>query len=250
MDIKKVIGLVHEAGKLFFDEGLKNSVSEKGRHDYVTKADIAISDYLKAGLKKLYSYIAFVSEEDISPITDDYWLLDPIDGTANFVFGYNMSSISLARIKDGVVTAAVVYNPFSKETFTASLGKGARLNGQRIAASAREMENAVIEIGLGACHKEHADRYFSRARKVFDACHDLRRMASAALTLCYIACGRADGYFEQRLHPWDFAAGMLILTEAGGLVTDWQGKRPSLQTAGTIVAANSIIHNRLRQLIL
>lgn len=224
MDYQKVIDVVKEAKKIVLNDDLRNSVKMKGEADFVTEVDLQISQFIHEKLTALYPEIGFMSEEEeIGELPPDRWILDPIDGTTNLVFGYNMSSISLALLKANEIVFGVVYNPFNDELFTAEKGKGAMLNGAPIHCKDRQPVDSLIEFGAGSTRKKDADESFGIAKEIFKGCLDIRRICSSALAICFVACGRTNGYFEKKLKPWDYAAGGLILTEAGGVITDWDG---------------------------
>lgn len=153
---------------------------------------------------------------------DCFWILDPVDGTTNLMHDYQHSVVSLALCNRGEIVMGIVYDPFHEEVFSAMKGKGSFLNGQPIEVSKAEKLSDTI-VGLGTAKRELADENFARFRKMFDRCQDVRRIGSAALELAYTACGRQGGYFEIYLNPWDYAAGLLLIQEAGGKVTDFRG---------------------------
>ena len=145
------------------------------------------------------------------------WILDPVDGTTNLIHDFQHSTISLAYAKGGKILFGVVYDPFHEECFTAELGKGAFLNGKPIQVSKKEqLGDCLTAIGTSPGCREHADENFARMRRIYDQCQDIRRIGSAALELSYVACGRLDGFYEENLKIWDYAAGSLLVTEAGG----------------------------------
>ncbi|MBR6407494.1 MAG: inositol monophosphatase [Clostridia bacterium] len=246
MDFERIIELVKNSGRM-----VKNLAHDeyntrlKGQSDFVTAADIAVSKYLKKELKSEAPHVGFLSEEEGGRLTDPCWILDPVDGTANLVYGLNMSSVSLGLYVGGRVVFGVVYNPFSGECFTAEEGKGAFLNNSRIAVSKRDISQSIVEFGAGSTHKENADISFAVAKDIFMHCVDIRRICSSALDLCFIASGRIDGYFEFVLKPWDVAAGSLILSEAGGRITDMNGRAIDLSRKTSVVASNGVIHDYL-----
>lgn len=233
----EIIDLVKQAGSFAYDENLITSM--KGEADFVTQVDLLISSFLKEKLFELYPEIGFFSEEEEGKLSDLCWILDPIDGTTNLVYGYNMSSVSLGLYSDGKIIFGVVYNPFSKECFTAIRGQGAWLNGKkRLQVSNRPMKEAIIEFGAGSTHKDQADANFELAKQIFKQCIDVRRICSSALDLCFIAAGRIDGYFEKVLKPWDIAAGSLILEESGGMISDYLGNPICFEGPTTVIAGN------------
>lgn len=235
---QKVIELVHSAKKIVFDSSLRADVRKIGNSDYVTAVDTAVSEYLKNGLKELYPDVGFMSEEDACGRSGDKrWILDPIDGTTNLVFDYHLSSVSLGLLWNGKVVFGVVYNPFTEETFSAELGKGAFLNGERIFVRNRAIADSLIEFGFGARRKNESEKTFETAREIFTDCLDIRHICSSALSVCYIAAGRSDGFLEKLLKPWDYAAASLILTEAGGVISDWEGKALQFDEPTAVLAA-------------
>lgn len=249
MDYKEIIELVKSTKILIENEQLKNQVSSKGSADFVTAVDIAISEYLKKELNSRYPEIGFFSEEEAGTLQDYCWILDPIDGTTNLVYGYNMSSVSLGLYKDGKIIFGVVYNPFSDECYTGYIGQGAFLNDKRISVSNRPMSESIIEFGAGSTRKQDADESFALGKEIFKRCIDIRRICSSALDLCFIAAGRIDGYFETKLKPWDYAAGSLILKEAGGEITDYSGAELPMYKPSSVIASNSVIHAELKEII-
>lgn len=249
MEYGCIIKLVKEASKFVVSDELREDVRIKGSADFVTAVDIAISDFLKIELKKLYPDIGFFSEEEEGVLKSKSWILDPIDGTTNLIYGYNMSSVSLALYDEGKIVFGVVYNPFTDECYTAEIGKGAYLNDKKICVKKREMKNSIVEFGAGSTRKKDADKNFEIAKEVFKKCTDIRRICSSALDLCFIADGRIDGYFEKVLKPWDYAAGSLILTEAGGKITDYEGKDLRMDMPSSVVATNGVIYTELIEII-
>lgn len=222
----------------------------KGDADFVTQVDLKISSYVKSALAELTPEIGFMSEEeDPGEVKPARWILDPVDGTTNLVFDYRASTISLALVRDEKPVFGIVYNPYSDELFTAQKGLGAFLNGSKIQASDRELTNCLIEFGAGSTHKDGAHEIFGIAEKVFCDCLDLRRMCSSALAICYIACGRSNGYFEKRLKPWDYAAAALILDEAGGLSSEWNGQPLQYKSACSFICGSQTAFEYLKGVV-
>lgn len=250
MDFCKIIDLVKDASQFVFDESLRSDIAMKGAADYVTAVDLKISSFLKEALYAFDPSIGFMSEEeDAQTLPDRRWILDPIDGTTNLVYGYNMSSVSLALYESGKVVFGVVYNPFTEECFTAQPGKGAFLNGKPISVSRRSLCDSIIEFGAGSTRKSDAEKSFALGMAIFKECVDIRRICSSALAICFIAAGRIDGYFETRLKPWDYAAAGLILSEAGGQCSTYQGEPLPYHMPSTIIASNGTIHRELQSII-
>ncbi len=250
MNYSTIIEIVKEAGKIALDESLSQEVSVKGQSDFVTAVDLKINNFLKEKLQNIESSINFFSEEQEGRLIDPCWILDPIDGTTNLIYGFNLSSISLGLYKNGQIVFGVVYNPFTDECFTAEKGKGSWLNGRkRLKVSERIFNEALIEFGAGSTHKEFTDISFGIVKDIFRECIDVRRICSSALDLCYIADGRIDGYFEKVLKPWDIAAGSLILSEAGGRISDFKGEAIQFEKPTSVIAGNGKINQRLQEII-
>lgn len=268
MNYNEIIALVYRAKEIVFSEPMRSQVSNKNPYDFVTAVDIGISDFLKSELFKLYPDIGFMTEEEKNHnVTDKMFILDPIDGTTNLVYDYKMSSISLAYAENRTVMFGVVFNPFTKEMFFSVRGKGSycistekgidfllkkgveNYCNNPLKCSKRGIVKSIIEFGASSSHKEMTEETFARAARVFKACLDLRRICSSAIAICYIAAARLDGYFEKILKPWDYAAAILILEEAGGASSDWDGNSLPLDREGTIVCSNSVIHKELLDLI-
>ncbi|MFM2478407.1 inositol-1-monophosphatase [Celerinatantimonas sp. MCCC 1A17872] len=213
----------------------------KGANDYVTNVDQAAERAIIETIQKSYPEHGIVAEE--SGITqgensDFQWIIDPLDGTTNFIKGIPHFAVSVALQVKGKTEHAIIYDPLLNELFTASRGQGAQLNGYRLRVNKlRDLDGAIIATGLPFKQKHLTETYFAMLNAVFEDCGDIRRAGSAALDLAYVAAGRLDGYFELGLKPWDLAAGELIAREAGALVTDVAGGYNFYKT-GNIVCAN------------
>ena len=212
--------------------------SQKGTNDFVTNVDRDAEHLIIDVIRKSYPQHSIVSEERGELIGEDrdvQWVIDPLDGTANFIKHF---SVSIAvRIK-GRTEVAVVYDPMRNELFTATRGQGAQLNGYRLrGTNAKDLDGTILATGFPFKVKQHATPYINIVGKLFTQCADFRRTGSAALDLAYVAAGRVDGFFEIGLKPWDFAAGELLVREAGGLVTDFVGGHNHF-SSGNLVAGN------------
>lgn len=251
--MEELIELIKETKRIALDSGSAQDITVKGTADFVTKVDTGIQEFLRPRLKTLYPDIQFMSEEKDNSTIDPrgkVWILDPIDGTTNLIHDYKMSAVSLGLVENGEPVLGVVYDPFTDELFCAEKGKGAFLNSERIHVSdADSMERSLISIGTSPYYKELADENFDIIKRIFISAEDIRRCGSAAMDLCYTACGRIDGYFERRLKPWDYAAGIVILREAGGCVMTVSGGEPSYSFPSDIVASNGKIHEELNGII-
>ncbi len=215
--------------------------SQKGSNDFVTNVDREAERLIIEVIRKSYPQHTIITEESGELAGEDkdvQWVIDPLDGTTNFIKRFPHFSVSIAvRIK-GRTEVAVVYDPMRNELFSAARGQGAQLNGYRLRGStARDLDGTILATGFPFKVKQHAAPFINMVAKLFTECADFRRTGSAALDLAYVAAGRTDGYFEIGLKPWDFAAGELLVREAGGLVTDFTGGHGYI-TSGNIVAGN------------
>jgi myo-inositol-1(or 4)-monophosphatase len=231
-----------------FGEVENLQVSLKGPGNFVTAADRKAEETLKAELAKARPGYSFLGEESGSHAGTDTthtWIVDPLDGTTNFLHGLPQFAISIALEREDTVVAGLVYNPANEEMFIAERGKGAFLNEQRIRVAGRKrLADAVIACGLP--HHGHGDLELSRKETgAIQGCvAGLRRFGAAALDLAWVAAGRLDGYWERDLKPWDMAAGLIIIREAGGFVTDCDGK-DGMFGKGHIIAGNEAIQKEL-----
>ena len=250
MNIKDVIKIVLETDRIFFDEKLRNDVSEKGKFDYVTRADIEISSYLHNRLKEEYPETGFFSEEEKEAEKgNEYWILDPIDGTTNFMHGLSMSALSLGYCLDGEVVAGIIYIPYTKELFWAEKGKGAFLNDKQIYCTKKEkLEECLGILELNAYFKNDYESALSHSEKIYLNCQDIRTFGSVAVDLAYLACGRADVFLGRYLKPWDFAAGMIIIGEAGGKLSGLSGEADINVLNQHIAATNGKVHEKFLEL--
>lgn len=217
--INKVIDIVLEASKYMRNREL--SVESKGSiSNNVTTVDLTVQAFLERKLVPLVENSYFLGEEN-SKIEKDkpfQWVVDPIDGTANFIRDLGASVISVALVKEGQPILGVIYNPYRDELFYAEKGKGAYLNGKPIRVSDRSLESSLFCTSFSVYNKNFAKPCLNIMEEVYHKCDDFRRFGSAALELAYLASGRVDLYFEMRLYPWDYAAGEIIVKEAGGFV--------------------------------
>ena len=224
-----------------FADPSKIETMQKAMNDFVTNVDREAENVIIQTIKKSYPDHAIVAEESgfTSGKDADYqWIIDPLDGTTNFVKGIPHFAVSIALRIKGRTEVGVVYDPIRDELFTASRGAGAQLNGYRLRCSnARDLDGTILATGFPFKAKQHATTYMNILGKLFTECADFRRTGSAALDLAYVATGRVDGYFELSLKPWDFAAGELIAREAGAIVCDFTGGHNYMST-GNIVAGN------------
>lgn len=224
-------------------------IDVKGQSDYVTEIDRQAEDAILQILTTAYPDHAIVAEESgVSGGNGEYeWVIDPLDGTTNFMHGFPQFSVSIALKRRGVLEQAVIYDPMRDELFTASRGAGARLNDRRLRVTpCRQLQDALLGTGFPYRDMSHLDTYLEVFRAFIPATSGIRRPGSAALDLAYVAAGRLDGFWEFGLKPWDIAAGALLVQEAGGLVGDVRGGMNHLQS-GNIVAANPKIFKLMLQ---
>ena len=244
--LDRLIAVVRRAGDMIRNaHDIEKDTHEKnGAADLVTKYDVAVQAFLQRELLALVPEADFLGEEGEHETLDKPWVfvVDPIDGTTNFVRHMHHSNIAVALVHEGCVAYGVVYNPFTEEMFAARRGGGAFLNGRPIHVSDRDMSHAITLCGSTIYDRRFTDRSFSLMRRLYDLGLDFRRFGSAELDVCYVACGRAEVFFECRLSPWDYAAGSLILTEAGGKITRLDGSPIDPYRGGSVWATNGICH--------
>jgi myo-inositol-1(or 4)-monophosphatase len=230
--------------------GGARNVREKGPGDWVSDADTSSEAAVRAVLHDAAPDLAFFGEEGGGERADIGWFVDPLDGTANFVHGFPVVGVSVALVADGVPVVGVIHAPMLGDVYTASLGRGAFRNHEPVHVSERAVESAICATGFPFRSKrDRLPEYlpvFERALRTFE---DLRRVGAASLDLAWTAAGVFDGYFEQNLGTWDVAAGALIVREAGGVVTDWQGDDRAWLTSGDVVAAPPAVHARILEII-
>jgi len=204
-------------------------VDEKGRNDYVTDVDQASEKKIIQHLQKAYPEHRILGEESGAigdPNSDYEWIIDPLDGTTNFIRGIPHFAISIGCTYKGRLEHAVVYDPIKREEFTASRGRGARLNGNRIRVSGRtQMQGGLVATGIpfSLPSWEFMDPYLLCVKQLAEQSSGIRRLGAASLDLAYVAAGRFDAFWEMYLKPWDIAGGLLLIREAGGLISDFQG---------------------------
>lgn len=229
------------------------NVSKKSHSDFVSEVDGAAEEAIIKVILAAYPDHAILAEESGeqgNAKTSEYqWIIDPLDGTTNFLHGYPQYAVSIALTHKGILNHAVVYDPCSDELFTASRGRGAYLNNQRLRVGKRtRLADCLIGTGFPFREFSYLDTYLAIFKDLIPKTVGLRRPGSAALDLAYLAAGRYDGFWEIGLAPWDIAAGCLLITEAGGLVGDLEGN-DHYMTSGQIVAGNPKIFVQLLQVI-
>jgi myo-inositol-1(or 4)-monophosphatase len=231
-----------------FGEVQNLQVSLKGPGDYVSQADRKAEEIVHAELSRARPGYSFLMEESGEVAGDDpqhRWLVDPLDGTTNFLHGIPIFAVSIALERQGTLVAGVIYNPAMDELYTAERGGGAFLNDRRMRVAARrDLSDAVVGTGIPHLGRGHHGRALLDLRNVMGEAAGIRRLGSAALDLAYVAAGRMDGFWEDALSPWDTAAGILMVREAGGFVSDRNGGQDMFDS-GTVVAGNELIQRAL-----
>ena len=231
-----------------FGEVQNLQVSLKGPGDYVSQADRKAEQTIRHELMRArptYGFLGEESEEEKGTDGAHRWIVDPLDGTTNFLHGIPIFSVSIALERNEEIVAGVVYNPAMDELYTAEKGGGAFMNDRRLRVAARRtLPETVISTGVPHMGRGHHGKYLVELRNVMGEVSGIRRLGSVALDLAYVAAGRVDGFWEEGLHAWDIAAGMLLVREAGGFVSDKSGGRDILE-GGSIVAGNEHIHKAL-----
>jgi myo-inositol-1(or 4)-monophosphatase len=227
------------------------TIGVKQQNDFVTEVDRAAEATIIETLREVYPSHAILAEESgLSEQTSEFqWIIDPLDGTTNFIHGFPQYAISIALAHKGVLTQAVVYDPNRNELFTASKGGGAFLNDKRIRVSkCVKLEESLLGTGFPYRMFDHVDTYLAIFKEMTKRSAGVRRPGAASLDLAWVACGRIDGFWEFGLSPWDMAAGALLILEAGGLVSDLAGDSNYLQT-GNIIGGTPKVFNQLLQTI-
>lgn len=244
--------IVRSAGA-YIRQAKPRSVDEKSGHtDLVTEFDVNTQRMLTEALGKLHPTAVFLGEEDhlSADVTKgDCFVIDPIDGTTNFVKGYNRSAVSVALLRNEVPVIGMVYNPWAEDFYCAIKGHGAFYNGEPVSIVRCPLKDSVVGCGTSPYYPDLAQRTVRILSKVLDVSLDIRRMGSAALDLCDLALSRTGAFFELKLSPWDYAAAGLILIEAGGVLSTLEGTPVSFRQASSVVAGNPQAQEELRQLI-
>lgn len=250
--LDQVVQAVRDAGRIIVSNNEKpRAIRHKGRNDLVTDTDIAVEEDLKARLSRLLPEASFLAEETagsagLGKLT---WVIDPVDGTTNFAHGLPMVATSVGLWCDGRVRLGVVNLPLLGEVFCAERGKGAWMNERPIRVSETvQLDQALIATGFPYAIEENIEEILAQLRAVLPATRGVRRPGAAALDLAYVACGRYDGFYERGLNPWDTSAGVLLVEEAGGNVSRYDGSSYALGDTD-IMVSNGRVHAELQKLI-
>ena len=251
--LEQIISIVREAGEIVLSaHDVWSQTHEKSSAaDLVTEYDLAVERFLKEKLPPLVPGSLFFGEEEkenASPLTGWVFIVDPIDGTTNFVRGLKHSAISVALAHDGALEYGVVYDPYKDEIFSAKRDGGAFLNGRPVRVSERPLDQGVFGMGTAIYDRQFIAPTMRLTEQLFRRSCDFRRLGAAALDLCGVACGRLDLFFEYSLSPWDHAAGGLILIEAGGVLSTLEGRPMDYTRRCSVWASNRVNGDILREL--
>ena len=248
---KELIKIIKEAGEIL-KEGYytKKDITFKAKKDLVTQYDVAVENFLKKKFSKKFKDFNLIAEESDNANVEfnNSIIIDPIDGTTNFVNGVPHTAISVGVHKNKKPYLAVVYNPILDELYTAKIGKGAYLNGKKLKVSnENDFQKSLLATGFpytSNTNEDDLNDVLKKIKLILPLCQDLRRLGAASLDLCYIAKGTFEGYYEMNLKAWDVSAGILILTEAGGVVSNINGDEYTLFEDKYLVASNGKIHKK------
>lgn len=250
LDVAEVEGVIREAGAFARKEFLgfsRKSIVYKGHNDLVSYVDVETEKMLKAGFRELLPGAGYINEEgeDEASVNGFRWIIDPIDGTTNFTHGLPVFAISVALQYKGETVLGIVYEVAHDEMFVAVKGKGASLNSKPISVSDIDnLSEGLVATGFPYTKFDWLDDYMEMLTDFMRETHGIRRLGSAAIDLVFVACGRFEGFFEIGLNPWDVAAGALIVEEAGGKVTDFEGEDEFL-FGRKILASNGHVHKQM-----
>lgn len=244
--LSEIMAAVRETGRLIRQADIsKMAIRQKtSKRDLCTACDIEVQAQLFDKLAELMPEAQFIGEEQKNQPMSSGWcfVVDPIDGTSNFAHDFHHSCISVALVKDNTPVIGVVYNPYLDELFYAEKGSGAYLNGMPIHVNRVGLEDSIVGFGTCPYDLEYMQDTFALAQRVFEKSMDVRRTGSGALDLCYVASGRLDMFFELILRPWDYAAGSVIVTEAGGKITTVDDQPVNLRRDCSVVAGCEQAH--------
>ena len=222
------------------------NIETKSRNDWVSEVDRMAEEEIIRQISRAYPQHGILAEETGSKEGNEYqWIIDPLDGTTNFLHGFPQYAVSIALKYRDTLDQAVVYDPFKQELFTASKGNGAALNGRRIRVTGlRNLDGALLGTGIPFRDEQDLELYLETMKVLLPGTAGVRRAGSAALDLAYVAAGRIDGFWEFKLNPWDMAAGVLLIQEAGGIVTDLNGRNKYMES-GNVLAGGLKVHTSM-----
>ncbi len=249
--LQSLMPIVRQAGQMMLDAKKPTIHQKEGRFNFVTETDFEIQEYLRGQLLALLpGSVLFSEEQENRRLTQEpTWVVDPIDGTINFMRDRGFSCVSVALLKDREPCLGMVYDPYRGEVFSAQLGQGALLNGQPTQVSQEPFHRGLLTMGTSPYAPRLADISMKAAHLMLKQGGDLRRSGSAALDLCWVACGRTELYYELALSPWDYAAGALMVREAGGTLVDPLGEPIDYGQEARILASNSLCADQAQQIL-
>ena len=249
--LEKIAAAAKEAGKIITAERNAKVYRKEGHYNFVTEADLKVQELLRTLLCAVCPEADFYAEEQENAVLTvrPTWVVDPIDGTLNFMRSRDCSAVSIALLYDRQPVYGAVYLPFQDELFTAQRGKGARMNGQPVSVSQMPFENAMVALGTSPYNSALAKETLKRAERFLLEGGDLRRTGSAAKDLCDVACGRSDVFFELQLSPWDIAAGSLIVEEAGGVFSEYLEAERTFDKKVAILACNKACYPKALEIL-
>lgn len=250
--VARVEALLRRAGKMIIARPEFSVDQKEGHANFVTTVDRSVQALLQTELTRLLPGSRFIGEEQANePLGDDYtWIVDPVDGTTNLIHDMHMSAVSVALAKERAPILGFVYQPYTDEMFFARKGEGAFLNGKPIRVSPVSFDKALVSFGTSPYDPDLAEMSLSSALRFLYSCADIRRSGSAAIDLANVACGRTEVYFEYTLKPWDYAAGSLLVTEAGGcFAMPFTGRGIDFSMPGGVVAANAACYEQAMKLL-
>ena len=244
--------IVISAGEIMLKAKDLHLSAKTGNQNFVTQYDLEVEKYLITNLLALIPTADILAEETAfnDSLTAEYvFIIDPIDGTTNFIHHLNHSAISLALAYKKEIVYSIIYNPYTNEAFTAQKGQGAYLNGIKMEVSKRDFYDSLIAYGTTPYDLGFLEKTFATVVKCLHNCREARRNGAASLDLANLCCGRYDGFFEYLLQPWDFAAGILLVKEAKGIITDFSGNEVDVFKPSSIIASNIPVYDKLINLI-
>lgn len=245
--LEKVKNLAESTGRFILKEAERFSIDDaasKGLNDFVSYVDLGSEKILVEGLNKILPEAGFITEEGtVKNTKEEYsWIVDPLDGTTNFMHGLPAYSISIALVKGDEIILGVVYSIKNNEMFYAARNEGAWLNGKQIYVSdTSRVKDMLVGTGFPYTNYKLLKPYLDTLKYFIESTHGVRRIGSAAIDLAYVACGRFDSFYEYNLNPWDVSAGILLIREAGGIVSDFSGEEKNI-TGKEIIASNSSVY--------